>query len=221
MSSLPVVLRAAQHYAKGEAQRLAETGPTTETIPDFSALANTTFSGGFAHLLIDPRNQPRIFDVPLAYFLKVAEALGGNLLLNSRQARSPKAMGRLYVRLDIGPTHVYVNRIVKDAQIGEVVRERGTNFRSHLPEDLSIREAPLKDGPGKHITGRQDAIGAILAAYERADDHTRSATPRDALESLLNTLLALADARASERLRKTMLGVVLKGLQDRTTATRH
>lgn len=197
MSSLPVVLRAAQHYAELEARRMASFGQLPQVVPDFSGLKNIALRDGLAHLLIDPRHQPRIFDVPMAYFLKIAEALGGNLLLNSRERRGKEA--RAYVRLDFGQVGTYVNRVITDAPIGRVVREAGTNFRSHLPEHLHVEEAPLRDGPGKHINGRWDAIEAILTAYDRAGSEAHVTITHQGLEDLLSGLLVLADARASER----------------------
>lgn len=197
--SLPVVLRAAQHYLQAETRRLTLPAHRAETVPDFSALQGVTHNDGAEHLAIDPRHQPRAFDPAVAYFLKISEALGSNLLLNCRRARQPGAMGRLYVRMDSGETHVYVNRIIMDAQPGEVVRERGTNFRSHLPEDLRVDEAPLRDGPGKHIAGRQDAIDAILRLHDAAPEEARAAISRANLERLFRDLINLADQRASDR----------------------
>lgn len=203
---LSVVLRAAQPYAAAETFRLASSGyaatPAPEVAPDFSGLKDITFQGGFAHLRIDPRHQPRIFDVPVAFAFKIAEALGGNLLLNCRERRGGNA--REYVRADIGETHVYVNRVIMDAQPGLVVREAGMNFRSHLPENLVVREAPLRDGPNKHITGRGDFIEAVLAAYDKASTEAQALITRTALEDLLYGLLVLADGRAIERQVMTM-----------------
>lgn len=191
------VLRAARSYSDAEATRQASFGQLPEVVPDFSCLKDITFEGGFAHILVDPRHQPRTFDVPVAYVLKTFEAFGGNLLLNSRERRGVDA--RAYVRGDIGESHTYINRVIMDAPPGFVVREAGTNFRSHLPEDLIVKEAPLRDGPNKHVTGRWDFIAAILDAYERAEDGVRSLITRQGLEDLLSGLLVLADGRAAER----------------------
>jgi hypothetical protein len=201
--SLPVVLHAAQLYAASEAFRLASLTPATsnrpETVPDFSSFEDLEFTHGAAHFRIDTRNNPRVFDPAIAFFLKIAVALGGNVLLNSRRARTPEFVDRLYVRVDVGGAFVYVNRIIMDAQPGEVVRERGTNFRSHLPENLIVREAPLRDGPRKHVTGRLDAVEAILRAYDQTVDAALSPITRVDLETLLTGLLMVADGRAAER----------------------
>lgn len=195
--SLLAALRAARAYSVAEATRLASFGQLPEVIPDFSGLPAITFREGHAHLLIDPRHQPRTFDVPVAFVLKLFEAFGGNLLLNSRERRGGNA--RAYVRADIGESHTYVNRVIMDVSPGLVVREVGNNFRSHLPEDLVVRDAPLRDGPTKHVNGRPEFVAALLDAYDRADFSTHNLIPRDDLEQLLLGLLALADARASER----------------------
>ncbi len=219
--SLPVVLRAAQPYADAETLRLTAPGPTTDTLPDFSGLPNITYRDGVAHLLIDPKHQARKFDVPMAFVLKIGEALGGNLLLTNRLSRKVGAPGRDYVRLDFGQRGIYANRIVKNPPIGVVVRETGDDFRSHLPEHLTLREAPLRDGPSKHVNGRADAVEAILAAYDKADAATQATISRHGLQALLEALLAIADARAAERLRKQMLQVVLKRTDERRHATHH
>lgn len=195
--SLLAALRAARSYSDAEATRQASFGLLPEVIPDFSGLPSIIFRDGVADLLIDPRHQPRTFDVPVALVLKAFEAFGGNLLLNSRKRRGGNA--RAYVRGDIGETHIYINRVIKDAAPGFVVREAGNNFRSHLPEDLVVREAPLRDGPNKHISGRSDFIAAILEAYDKTAAEAKALITRDDLETLLSGLLVLADGRALER----------------------
>lgn len=199
LSMNPTVLHAARSYSDAEATRLASHGHLPEVTPDFSPFEDMTFESGFALLRIDPRNKPRIVDVPIGFVIKLAEGFGARLLFNSRTRRDhPQA--RYYGCLDFpSGLRAYLNRIIKDAQPGFVVRERGSNFRSHLPEDLVVVDAPLRDGPTKHVNGRLDAVEATLHAYDQADAATQAFITRTDLEALLHGLLALADARASER----------------------
>lgn len=198
--SLPTALRAARSYVAAESSRQASFGTLPEVLPDFTPFSGITFRDGLAHLLIDPRHQPRTFDPAIAFALKLFEEFGGNLLINCREKRGVYA--RAYVRADIGSTHIYVNRAIMDAPPGFVVRETGANFRSHLPEHLVVREAPLRDGPNKHISGRADFIEAILTAYDKSDAPTLALISRQDLEDLLVNLFVLADWRAFERHRE-------------------
>jgi len=205
-------VRAAQRYSDAEASRQASFGQLPEVIPEFTVFKNATLDSGTAPVSIELGHKPRRFDVPVVIFFELAVALGSRLRLNSRGPDKASGRDNLYPRLDIPrsrgerPLNMQVNRIIADPAVGKRVRENASDHRNHLREGLRTDENPLEYGPGKAHTRRWDAIAALLVAYDRADETTRSAIGRNNLEHLLSGLLALADSASAERAMKVARG---------------
>lgn len=214
---------AAQRYSDAETARQASFGLLPQVVPEFTVLEAVTLNrDGTANVLIEQGHGERLFDAPVVLFFELAIAIGSRLRLNSRGPDKAAGKDNLYPRLDIpgtpgqGSFNMQVNRIVADPAIGRRVRQNTADHRNHLREGLRTDENPLEYGPGKARTTRWDAIEAILEAYDRTNEATRSVIARAALEGLLSGLLALADGRATER-QSEELGVAPTRLSYTTT----
>lgn len=195
---------AAQDYADAESTSLASLGIIPPTIPKFTIFKSATINpDGTAFIPIEPGHGDRLFDSGIVLFFEIGIAIGAaHLRLNSCGA---KKCGRdnIYPRFDIQSLrrlNMQVSRIVADPSPGRRVRENSTDHRNYLREGLRTDRSPSEHGPNKYYLTRQDAIEALLEAYDLASSGTREIISRSGFQHLLVTLLHLADCRASFRL---------------------
>lgn len=172
-------------------------------VPNLVMLANgwpeASVEGSLIALRIAENHEPRLFDPGIFLFMRLAIAFTGSIILNGT-GRGEKF--RLYPRIvpyagkEAGQSKkppISVDRITVDAPPGRAVKE-GQNHRDRSAGNLHVSTDATAPSE-KFAHGREDAIEAILSAYDFRSRARKLAIDRDTYERLLRAALNFHDVR--------------------------